>query len=301
MAGRRAPGRARIRKGPGPLDFRIGGVYRPVIGGGEVGQMRRIVVVLGIVVAEMALAGQGAWATGVTVAAAGDIARPSLATPQQQTADLVTAFDPTAVFALGDEQYDKGELANFQKYYDPSWGAFKARTYPVPGNHEYKTAGAAGYYVYFGGGAGDPAKGYYSFDLGGWHVLALNTNCAYIDCTTEKAWVKGDLAADTHTCELAFYHHTNLAWPQKLMKAAGGDVVLAGHRHTYERWAPVGGVVRFTVGTGGDSLGSPDPGAAAGVSAYGILELTLDASSYSWSFVDVSGAVRDSGSADCHG
>ena len=261
--------------------------------------MLRILILSTLVVATVTAPPGDAIASTVTVAAAGDIARPSFATPQQQTANLVTAFNPAAVFALGDEQYEKGELANFQKYYNASWGAFKDKTYPVPGNHEYETAGAAGYYGYFGAAAGDPSKGYYSFNLGDWHVLALNSECSKINCTTEKAWVDADLAADTHLCQLAFYHRTKLAWPRTKMEAAGGDVVLAGHRHTYERWAPESGLVRFTVGTGGDSLGSPDPDAAAGVKAYGILQLTLDASSYAWSFIDVSGTVRDSGSATC--
>ena len=261
--------------------------------------LRRILIVLVLVGATVPLS-RNAGASSVTVAAAGDIARPSFGTPQQQTADLVTTFDPMVVFALGDEQYENGELANFQKYYDVSWGAFKSKTYPIPGNHEYQTSGATGYFSYFGAAAGDPSKGYYSFDLGDWHVVALNTNCGVIDCTAQKSWMVADLAADTHLCQVVVYHATNRKWPRQNMEAAGGDLALAASRHVYERWAPENGLVRLTVGTGGRSLGKLDPAAAVGVREYGILRLTLDASSYTWSFIDVNETVRDSGSGACH-
>jgi hypothetical protein len=261
--------------------------------------MRRVLIVVMLLVALLQVA-QPAGAASVTVATAGDIARASFASPQQQTADLVTAFNPTAVFALGDEQYPRGSLHDFQNYYDASWGAFKSITYPIPGNHEYETPDAAGYFAYFGAAAGDPAKGYYSFNIGDWHVVALNSECAHIDCAAEKSWMKADLAADTHLCEVAIYHRTSLAWPRKKMENAGGDLALAGHHHAYERWAEENGLVRFTVGTGGGSLRTPDPGAVVGIAAFGVLELTLNASSYSWSFVDTTGTVRDSGSANCH-
>lgn len=261
--------------------------------------MRRILFVLVLVSTTVPLS-RTAGASSVTVAAAGDIARPSFGTPQQQTADLVTAFDPMVIFALGDEQYENGELANFQKYYDASWGAFKSKTYPIPGNHEYQTSKATGYFSYFGAAAGDPSKGYYSFDLGDWHVVALNTNCNMIDCTAQKSWMVADLAADTHLCQVVVYHATNRKWPRVNMEAAGGDLALAASRHVYERWAPENGLVRITVGTGGRSLGKLDPSAAVGVREYGILRLTLDASSYTWSFIDVNETVRDSGSGTCH-
>ncbi len=262
--------------------------------------MRRVLLVLVLLAAAMPLGNTVASSQPVTLAAAGDIARASFGAPQQQTADLITGLGPAAVLALGDEQYPKGELTNFQRYYDASWGAFKADTYPVPGNHEYKTAGAAGYYAYFGGAAGDPSKGYYSFNLGDWHILAINTNCGDIDCGTEKTWVSNDLAADDHLCELAFYHHTDRSWPRNLMESAGGDVVLAGHKHVYEREPVENGLLRFTVGTGGYSLGTLDSTADFGARAYGVIEMTLDATGYSWAFVDVNGKTLDSGSRSCH-
>jgi hypothetical protein len=261
--------------------------------------MRRVFIV-GVLLVALLPNAQPAGAATVTVATAGDIARPSFATPQQQTADLVEDFNPTAVFALGDEQYPHGSLSDFQTYYDASWGAFKSITRPIPGNHEYETSGASGYYNYFGSAAGSSSKGYYSFNIGDWHVLALNSECKHIDCAAEKSWIKADLAADNHLCEAAMYHRTGLSWPRTLMEAAGGDLALAGHRHVYERWAPENGLRRFTVGTGGYSTGNPDPGATVGLSTYGILELTLNTSSYSWSFVDTDGTVRDSGSSSCH-
>lgn len=262
--------------------------------------MDRVLIVLSLSAAILPLSVRAAEATTVTVAAAGDIARASLATPQQQTANLVTTFNPTAAFALGDEQYPNGSLSDFQAYYDKSWGAFKSITYPVPGNHEYQTPGATGYYSYFGAAAGDPSKGYYSFNLGDWHVLALNSECANIDCAAEKSWMKADLATDTHLCEVAMYHRTAATWPRSIMEAAGGDLALAGHRHVYERYAPEKGLLHFTVGTGGGSLGTPSSSAVVGIRAYGILELTLNSSSYSWSFVETNGTVGDSGSGSCH-
>ena len=261
--------------------------------------LRRILIILALVAVTMPL-GPSAGAETVTVAAAGDIARPSFGLPQQQTADLVTSFNPTAVFALGDTQYENGELANFQTYYDASWGAFKSTTFPIPGNHEYQTPGAAGYYTYFGAAAGDPSKGYYSFDLGDWHVVAVNTNCSKIECTAQKSWMTADLAADPHLCDMVIYHAANLQWPRTKAKAAGVDVALTASRHVYERWAPEGGLVRFIVGTGGRSLGKLNSGAVVGVRQFGILRLTLNATAYSWSFVDINGTVGDSGSGSCH-
>jgi hypothetical protein len=261
--------------------------------------LRRILIILALVAVAIPL-GPNAGAASVTVAAAGDIARPSFGLPQQQTADLVTSFNPTAVFALGDTQYENGELANFQTYYDASWGAFKSTTFPIPGNHEYQTPGAAGYYTYFGAAAGDPSKGYYSFDLGDWHVVAVNTNCSKIECPAQKSWMTADLAADAHLCDMVIYHAANLQWPRTKAKAAGVDVALTASRHVYERWAPESGLVRFIVGTGGFSLGKLNSGAVVGVRQFGILRLTLNATAYSWSFVDINGTVGDLGSGSCH-
>ena len=249
-------------------------------------------------------------AFAVTVAAGGDIAKPDVPGKRQtQTAGLITnVIQPARVFALGDEQYPSGEFAQFLASYDPTWGVFKGMTVPVPGNHEYATPNAAGYFQYFGSvlspfgsTATDPAKGYYSFNLGDWHIVAINSNCFAIDCPSELSWIQQDLAADSHLCELAIYHHPIKKFAKPLA-AQGVDVALVGHKHIYERWNDVFGLNlrELIIGTGGKSLGTVDPAANAGVHSYGVAKLTLNASSYSWSFIDVQGAVRDSGSDTCH-
>jgi hypothetical protein len=236
----------------------------------------------------------------VTVAAAGDIAREgSPGVPQTQTANLIGAFDPTAVFPLGDEQYEDGALADFQASYDPTWGQFLDKTFPVVGNHEYQTPGASGYYTYFGTRAGDPSKGYYSFNLGDWHIVALNTECTQINCATEKTWLKADLNADTHTCDALLWHRTGVKWPTNIGSTKHVDLGLAGHRHVYERYAPVGSFLRFTVGTGGKSGGHLSGTQVFGAQAFGILRLSLSDTGYTFDFQDVNGAILDSGSGTC--
>ncbi|MDH4112436.1 MAG: metallophosphoesterase [Actinomycetota bacterium] len=254
--------------------------------------------------------GQRGTAT-VTIAAAGDIARANApGTPQQQTAALITGtIQPSKVLALGDTQYEHGEYTQYTKSYDPSWGAFKSITAPVVGNHEYETAGADGYFRYFAtqlaqyqSSASDPTNGAYSFDIGAWHVVGLNSNCAVISCSAQINWLKQDLQADSHLCELVMYHHAGRKSLAKAANAQGVDLILAGHKHTYERWDRVFGlnVRQFTVGTGGKSAGTPSSSADAGVQAYGVLRLDLSGSGYTWSFLDVARRVRDSGSGSCH-
>ena len=255
-------------------------------------------------------AAPAALAATVKVAAAGDIAKEDApGTAQTQTANLITnVIKPAKVFPLGDEQYLHGEFPQFLASYDPTWGAFNAISAPVPGNHEYETPNAAGYFQYFnsvlsafGPTATDPAKGYYSFNLGDWHIVAINSNCFAIDCPAELSWLQQDLAADTHLCELAFYHHPVKKFAKPLA-AQGVEVSLVGHRHVYERWNDVFGLDlrQLIIGTGGKSLGMLDPAADKGVRAFGAAQVKLNAGSYSWSFIDVTGAVRDSGSDTCH-
>jgi hypothetical protein len=264
--------------------------------------MRRILIVLALVSGVLSFVNGSASAASVTIAAAGDIARPSFGTPQQQTANLITAFSPTAVFALGDTQYPDGALSDFQTYYDASWGAFKSKTYPIPGNHEYNTPGASGFFSYFGTSSAVPvaSPGYYSVDLGDWHIVFANSNCTQIDCTAERSWYAQDLKADTHLCDMVVYHNTNAKWPRVIGERWGVDVGLAASRHVYERWPQENGLTRFTVGTGGRSLGSLRTGVDVGVRAFGVVEMTLNAGNFSWAFVDVSGATRDSGLQTCH-
>jgi acid phosphatase type 7 len=269
--------------------------------------------------------------SGEVVLAAGDIAN-CHAQGDEATAELVEGIDGT-VLALGDEAYPKGSQANFEQCYNPSWGRFKERTEPVPGNHEYETQGARGYFEYFGEAAGDPEEGYYSYDLGSWHIVALNSNCGEgeIRCgpgSSQRKWLKEDLAsnADEGQCTLAYMHHPrfssgeehgstpNLEPLWETLYEAGADVVLSGHEHNYERFAPQDpegmadperGIREFVVGTGGKShYPIVNPIANSEVhndETYGVLKLTLHPHSYEWEFVPVEGETfTDSGGARCH-
>lgn len=266
-----------------------------------------------------------------TVAAAGDIAcqlGDTCLAHAAATAKAVVALHPTAVLALGDNQYQNATTADFAAY-NSTWGVFKSITHPVVGNHEYLTAGAAGYFGYFGAAAGNPTQGWYSFDIGAWHVIALNSECSFVGgCSATSAqgrWLQADLAAHPRACTLALFHeprfeedsnHNNTAvgplWD--MLYARGADVILNGHAHDYERFArraPSGaldssrGIREFVVGTGGSSLNTPDyRGPKSEVnqhSTYGVLQLTLHATSYDWRFVPVAGgSFADAGTAACH-
>jgi hypothetical protein len=254
------------------------------------------------------------------IVAVGDIAcEPSPCQSQIRTARLVRQLDPRAVLVLGDTQYQEGSFPQFLRSYDPTWGSFKKRTYPVPGDHEYEKRGARGYFRYFGKRA-HPPGGYYSFDLAGWHIIALNSQRA-IGRQTE--WLRGDLASDRHECQLAFWHDPRWSsvvggdgaevspwWD--LLYQAGVDVVLNGDKHQYERFtklAPTGvaasdGIREFIVGTGGAPLvGMADPadfGSERRIVAHGVLTMHLGTNGYAWRFFDVRGERRDSGTDRCH-
>jgi hypothetical protein len=254
--------------------------------------------------------------TSITVGAAGDIAWSSgPQTAAQQTAALLGQLHPNIVLPLGDEQYEAGALAEFQRSYDLTWGAYGGIAYPVPGNHEYETNGAAGYRSYFGTSGksampGEVLNGYYSYNIGSWHVVALDDNCDQVDCTVERQWLKGDLAADTHSCELAYEHRPNLTFFGGILQDAGVDLRLTGHKHIYERQAPVNGMRTIIVGTGGKSHGKfPSelpPTTFADNKDFGILDLELGTSGYTWRFMAVDGSVDgapngvESGSSTCH-
>jgi hypothetical protein len=202
---------------------------------------------------------------------AGDIANCGR-TEDEATAKLLDNITGT-VFTLGDNVYPDGTLTLFNDCYAPTWGRHKSRTKPVPGNHDYHVSGAAGYFDYFGAAAGDRSKGYYSYNLGAWHIIALNSEIAPISGSAQEQWLKADLAADQSMCTLAYWHkprfssgqHGNIAASQPLWQALyndGADVVLNGHDHTYERFAPQNpnaqadpkGIREFVVGTGGAGL-----------------------------------------------
>jgi Calcineurin-like phosphoesterase len=254
--------------------------------------------------------------------------------PGDRRSDLLVGRPLTAFLALGDTQYEDGTLATFQQFYDPTYGRLKSITHPVIGNHEYKTIDGQGYFQYFGAAAGAPQTGYYSFDIGAWHFIALNSNCRKVGgCgtgTPQELWLKNDLARNTRSCTLAYWHQphfssgfigdddgganpTGTFWED--LYASGADVVLGGHDHNYERFAPQDtdgeadpayGIREFVVGTGGKSHGPlrvlSFNSQVRDASTYGVLELTLHKGSYDWRFVPAQGKTfTDSGTERCHG
>ena len=258
---------------------------------------------------------------------AGDIADCS-STGDEATAALLDGIAGT-VFTAGDNAYESGTATEFESCYDPTWGRHKARTKPSVGNHEYNTAGASGYFGYFGAAAGDPSEGYYSYDLGDWHVVSLNSMCEKVGgCVATSpmvTWLKNDLAANPTTCTLAYWHHplfsSGIHGNQPKMKpawnalyAANVDVVVNGHDHLYERFAPqkpkgavdrARGIREFVVGTGGRRLypfGKIKPNSRVRNNrTHGVLKLALSPSGYDWEFVPVAGKTfTDSGHARCH-
>lgn len=268
----------------------------------------------------------------VTIVAAGDISC-SPETPQKTfacrsdaTADLISSLNPDAVLALGDIQYQNGELASFQAAYDKTWGVFKDKTYPVPGNHEYQTAGASGYYDYFGERAGERGKGYYSFKMGDWLVLALNSEIDVSAGGTQYAWLEQELKDNKSTCTLAYWHkprfstggHSSDAtydafW--RLLYSHNADIILAGHSHGYERYVPQNpdgqpdpdkGIVQIVSGMGGsNSQKMTEPLSTLATRqnhAFGILKLDLFSKAANYEFVPIPGqqAFSDSGSIRCH-
>ncbi len=271
---------------------------------------------------------QSALATDAVLVGAGDIST-CANTNDSDTELLLDSIDGT-VFTLGDNAYETGSVDNFDDCYDPTWGQHKLRTKPSVGNHEYGTSGAAGYYGYFGAAAGDPSEGYYSYDAGAWHVVVINTNlnCTIISCaagSAQEQWLRADLAANPRTCTIAYWHHPRFssssvhgsqAYMQPIWQALydyGADVVLSGHTHNYERFAkqtpagiadPVRGIREFVVGTGGKSHYAINTTIANSEvnndDTYGVLKLTLHASSYDWEFVPVAGGTfTDTGSDTC--
>jgi len=251
------------------------------------------------------------------------------------TANLNQGLQPAAVLALGDEQYNSGSASDFLASYDKSWGRVKNLTRPVVGNHEYGTSGAGGYFGYFttaatgGTSCLSQCGGYYSFDIGSWHVVALNTECTRIDggvgCATgspQETWLRNDLAQHPAGCTLAFGHRprwssnsfasADIAPLVDDLVAAGVDVYAAGHSHSYERFNPQDasgaasptGLTQLVIGTGGSfytGFGTVVANSAVHKSnIFGVLTLTLHASGYDWSFVaDPSTPYADSGSRSC--
>jgi acid phosphatase type 7 len=309
----------------------------------------RIAFVVAVLAALAAWSAAPAHAADPVIAAAGDIAcspnsqyynggaGTSIRCRQRYTSNLLVNANLSAVLALGDEQYDAGSLSAFTKSYDPTWGRVKPFTFPAIGNHEYGTSAAKGYFDYFNGAgafsgpAGDRDKGYYSFDIGSWHLIALNSSdhCRVVSCakgSAQENWLRADLAAHPAACTLAYWHHPrfnsghdgNASFMQAIFQDlydADADVVLGGHAHDYERFGPqdpkgkldrARGIRQFVVGTGGafpTPFGTRQPNSEVRQgTTYGVLMLALHPNAYDWRFVPEAGkSFTDSGSGSCHG
>ncbi|HEY2946600.1 MAG TPA: metallophosphoesterase [Vicinamibacteria bacterium] len=273
------------------------------------------------------------------VAAAGDIVcgTDSRGNPckDRETRQVALGMNPDAVLTLGDLQYETGSYPDFINFYEMSWGSFRSITQPVPGNHEYMTPSARGYFDYwnglsaFSGPAGDRDKGYYAFNLGDWHIVGLNSECGRIGgCGSSSpmaSWLRQDLAANRRACTLAYWHTPLFSSGQnggtpamrpvwQILYDAGVDVVLNGHDHSYERFAPqtpagaadpARGIRQFVVGTGGRNL-TPFPtiqpnSELRDSSSFGVLQLRLHPTSYDWQFHAIPGmALADRGVGLCH-
>jgi len=284
------------------------------------------------VVLNVAVLGQGdkASANDPVFVGAGDIASCDDLAGAYATAKLIEKI-PGTVFAAGDLAYPNGTDEEFANCYGPTWGRFKDRTRPAPGNHEYHSSGASGYSRYFGATAGDPKKGYYSYDLGQWHIIALNSECAEVGgcdpASPQGKWLQRDLAQHPVACTLAYFHKplfsSGLAHgndPQmralwQMLYHAGADVVINGHDHDYERFAPqdpeghadpLHGIREFVAGTGGKNshrfIAAIRPNSESRqADTFGVLKLTLHPKSYDWQFIPEEGKTfSDSGSGDCH-
>lgn len=269
----------------------------------------------------------GARAAGFTAVAAGDIAERCTASDSgcehPRTAALVKKIDPAFVLTMGDNQYDDARLKDFQRYYDTTWGAFKSRTHPVAGNHEtYDPAGElAGYKAYFGPVAYPDGKSYYSFDKDNWHFIALDSNS--LD-SAQTDWLKADLAANSKKCVAAYWHHplfssgehgnnpvSRPVW--KLLHDAKAELVLNGHDHHYERFAPQSpdgeadknGIVEILGGMGGANpykIEEVQPNSEKRLTdTFGVVKLNFTDTGFSWELVDTDGKTKDSSPAyECH-
>jgi len=253
---------------------------------------------------------------------AGDIAQ--CGSPgAEKTAKLLDGISGT-VFAAGDNAYVNGSATDYRDCYDPSWGRHRSRTRPVPGNHEYQTPGAAGYFEYFGASAGPAGLGYYSYTLGAWKVLALNSEASADAGSAQLQWVRDQLTNDPHLCTAVYWHrplfssgrngpNADMQPLWRVLYSMGVDIVINGHDHVYERFAPqtpegqpdpVKGIRQFTVGTGGGLPTEVVARAASSevtASVLGVASFTLQSDRYSWEFIPVEGQTfRDSGTGMCH-
>jgi len=258
--------------------------------------------------------------------AAGDIASCEVES-DSATAALVAALgDDATVATLGDHVYPSGTPTTYAECYDPAWGEWLDRTRPAMGNHDAEADGGAAYHAYFGHRAGALGAAWYSYDLGDWHVVVLDSNCELIACgpgSPQHEWLVGDLAASDARCTLAYQHHPRFSsgthgdYPPvaplwDALHEAGADLLLVGHDHIYERFAPQtpggmpdpAGIRQITVGTGGDSIRGAvrvAPNSEVIIDdAFGVLDLSLRPDAYDWRFLTVDGAEADAGTRACH-
>lgn len=253
------------------------------------------------------------------IAAAGDIADGR--GYEKKTAALITADSSIqAVLALGDLAYDRGTDSDFKNKYDPSWGQFKAKTKPTPGNHEYDTSGASGYFNYW-----NKIADYYSFNLNGWHFISLNSNIARTEGSAQMKWLQTDLSQNASAkCTLAFWHHPRFSSGDhtddssvkpfyQALYNANADLILQGHSHIYEKYSAADadgkkdeakGIRSFVIGTGGGNLdnisSTKGPLEYRNNKVYGVMKLTLSSTGYSWKFIDIDNNVLDEGTGTCH-
>jgi Calcineurin-like phosphoesterase len=260
----------------------------------------------------------------VVLVGAGDIANCELSGGGGAMA-TARALDrtPGTVFSAGDHAYPSGTAKQFKDCYDKTWGRHKDRTRPSPGNHDYLTSNASAYYDYFGESAGPDRRGYYSYSLGAWHIVSLNSYIAADRKSAQIQWLRKDLSENRTACTFAYWHiplfssgahgsdaHMLEAW--KVLQEFGADVVVNGHDHDYERFAPQDaegkadprGIREFVVGTGGGGVYEfkrirPNSEIRF-YKAYGVIKFTLGATDYSWEFIQATGdPFHDSGTAQC--
>ncbi|MFL5720760.1 MAG: metallophosphoesterase family protein [Chloroflexota bacterium] len=264
--------------------------------------------------------------TDAVLTGAGDIASCSSGA-DKKTAALVDAI-PGTVFTAGDNAYENGSVKDYRECYDPAWGRVKDRTRPSAGNHDWQTNDLRGYLDYFGDAAAPDGKSWYSYDLGAWHVIVLDSNCSKVDgCGADSAqgrWLAADLKASSSLCTLAIWHHPRFSsgihgnaksvdpfW--RALYAAGADLIVNGHDHDYERFAPQDpsghedrerGIREFVVGTGGAEqrpfVTSRANSELRSTGTFGIIRLDLHRASYDWQFIPTSGDFGDSGTGPCH-
>jgi hypothetical protein len=263
-------------------------------------------------------------AADVAFIGAGDVAGCAPDFQDEATAAIVDHYPTAAVYTVGDNAYPDGSAADFSLCYQPTWGRFKERTNPAPGNHDYHVAKAAAYFGYFGARAGPSERGYYSYDLGTWHIISLDSEIDASSTSAQAIWLEQDLASHPATCTLAYWHKPLFTSgavhpPEAAMRPlftilfdAGAEMVISGHNHQYERFAPqrpdgtadgVAGMRYFVAGTGGAGLydfATAQPNSEVRYKGHGVLKLTLGAGRYGWQFLPVEGSsFTDSGSGEC--